>query len=30
VRVNGGWEYQRTCTEGPVFDARNVLWERPA
>jgi dihydroorotate dehydrogenase electron transfer subunit len=23
----GGWEYQRTCTEGPVFDARIVLWE---
>lgn len=30
VRVNGGWEYQRTCTEGPVFDARKVLWEVPA
>jgi dihydroorotate dehydrogenase electron transfer subunit len=23
----GGWEYQRTCTEGPVFDARQVVWE---
>lgn len=23
-----GWEYQRTCTEGPVFDARRVVWER--
>ncbi len=21
------WEYQRTCTEGPVFDARQVVWE---
>jgi dihydroorotate dehydrogenase electron transfer subunit len=23
----GGWEYQRTCTEGPVFDSRQVAWE---
>jgi dihydroorotate dehydrogenase electron transfer subunit len=23
----GGWEYQRTCTEGPVFDARQIAWE---
>ena len=23
----GGWEYQRTCTEGPVFDARQIVWE---
>ena len=22
-----GWEYQRTCTEGPVFDARQIVWE---
>jgi dihydroorotate dehydrogenase electron transfer subunit len=21
------WEYQRTCTEGPVFDSRQVVWE---
>jgi dihydroorotate dehydrogenase electron transfer subunit len=27
VKTSGGWEYQRTCTEGPVFDARNVAWE---
>jgi dihydroorotate dehydrogenase electron transfer subunit len=27
VKVGGGWEYQRTCTEGPVFDARNIVWE---
>ncbi|HTX20685.1 MAG TPA: dihydroorotate dehydrogenase electron transfer subunit [Candidatus Aquilonibacter sp.] len=27
VKVGDGWEYQRTCTEGPVFDARQVLWE---
>jgi dihydroorotate dehydrogenase electron transfer subunit len=29
VKANGGWEYQRTCTEGPVFDSRAVLWEVP-
>lgn len=27
VRTADGWEYQRACTEGPVFDARVVLWE---
>ena len=21
------WEYERTCTEGPVFDSRQILWE---
>lgn len=30
IRTAEGWEYQRTCTEGPVFDARQVLWEVPA
>jgi dihydroorotate dehydrogenase electron transfer subunit len=29
VRNGDGWEYQRSCTEGPVFDSRNVLWEVP-
>ena len=29
VQTAAGWEYQRTCTEGPVFDARTVLWEVP-
>jgi dihydroorotate dehydrogenase electron transfer subunit len=29
IRVGDGWEYQRTCTEGPVFEAREVLWEVP-
>ncbi|MFZ1074277.1 MAG: dihydroorotate dehydrogenase electron transfer subunit [Verrucomicrobiia bacterium] len=29
VKTSDGWEYQRTCTEGPVFDARKVLWEMP-
>jgi dihydroorotate dehydrogenase electron transfer subunit len=29
IRSGGDWEYQRTCTEGPVFDSRHVLWEVP-
>lgn len=27
VKTANGWEYLRTCTEGPVFDARDVAWE---
>lgn len=27
VQTAGGWEYLRTCTEGPVFDSRQVMWE---
>ncbi len=27
VRTSDGWEYQRTCTEGPVFDSRQIVWE---
>jgi dihydroorotate dehydrogenase electron transfer subunit len=27
VKTAAGWEYQRSCTEGPVFDARQVAWE---
>ena len=27
VKTGDGWEYQRTCTEGPVFDARKIEWE---
>jgi dihydroorotate dehydrogenase electron transfer subunit len=27
VKDGDGWEYQRTCTEGPVFDSRKVSWE---
>lgn len=23
----GGWDYRRTCVEGPVFDAAAVVWE---
>ena len=26
IKAGDGWEYQRTCTEGPVFDSRNVVW----
>jgi dihydroorotate dehydrogenase electron transfer subunit len=27
IRAGDGWEYQRTCTEGPVFDSRQIVWE---
>jgi dihydroorotate dehydrogenase electron transfer subunit len=27
VKNGDDWEYQRTCTEGPVFDSRQVMWE---
>jgi dihydroorotate dehydrogenase electron transfer subunit len=27
VRTGQSWEYQRTCTEGPVFEARQIAWE---
>ena len=27
VKSVDSWEYQRTCTEGPVFDARDIVWE---
>lgn len=27
IRKDPGWEYQRTCTEGPVFDSRQIAWE---
>jgi dihydroorotate dehydrogenase electron transfer subunit len=27
IKVGDGWEYQRTCTEGPVFDVRQIAWE---
>jgi dihydroorotate dehydrogenase electron transfer subunit len=27
VRADKGWEYQRTCLEGPVFDARQIEWD---
>jgi dihydroorotate dehydrogenase electron transfer subunit len=24
--ANGGWDYRRTCVEGPVFDSADVVW----
>ena len=27
VRTGADWEYQRTCTEGPVFDSTQIAWE---
>jgi len=27
VKAGNGWEYHRTCTEGPVFDSREIVWE---
>jgi dihydroorotate dehydrogenase electron transfer subunit len=26
IKAAEGWEYQRTCTEGPVFDSRQIVW----
>jgi dihydroorotate dehydrogenase electron transfer subunit len=23
----GGWDYKRTCVEGPTFDAREIVWD---
>jgi dihydroorotate dehydrogenase electron transfer subunit len=27
IKTSAGWEYQRSCTEGPVFDSRVIQWE---
>jgi dihydroorotate dehydrogenase electron transfer subunit len=27
VKAGDAWEYQRTCTEGPVFNARSIMWD---
>jgi dihydroorotate dehydrogenase electron transfer subunit len=27
IKAGDSWEYQRTCTEGPVFDFRQIAWE---
>jgi dihydroorotate dehydrogenase electron transfer subunit len=27
VRDGEGWDYRRTCVEGPVFDARQIVFE---
>jgi dihydroorotate dehydrogenase electron transfer subunit len=24
--ARGDWDYRRTCVEGPVFDARQIVW----
>jgi len=26
VKAGDAWEYQRTCTEGPVYDSRQIVW----
>jgi dihydroorotate dehydrogenase (NAD+) catalytic subunit len=26
IKTAAGWEYQRSCTEGPVFEAEKVAW----
>ncbi len=26
VRQHDGWDYQRTCVEGPIFDAAEIVW----
>ena len=26
IKSGESWEYQRTCTEGPVFDSRQIVW----
>ncbi len=23
---DGGWDYRRTCVEGPIFDAAQIEW----
>lgn len=28
IRDGDGWVWKRSCKEGPVFDAREVLWEK--
>jgi dihydroorotate dehydrogenase electron transfer subunit len=25
-QADGAWDYKRTCVEGPVFDAANIVW----
>ena len=26
ARRDGGWDYKRTCVEGPIFDAEKIEW----
>jgi dihydroorotate dehydrogenase electron transfer subunit len=30
VRTAEGWDYQRVCVEGPVFDADTLIWGDPS
>ena len=25
-QADGGWDYKRTCVEGPIFDAEKIEW----
>ena len=25
-QASGGWDYKRTCVDGPVFDAEEIEW----
>ena len=25
-QADGGWDWKRTCVEGPVFDASEIVW----
>lgn len=25
--LSGGWDYRRTCVEGPIFDANAIVWD---
>ncbi|MEM6469164.1 MAG: dihydroorotate dehydrogenase electron transfer subunit [Planctomycetota bacterium] len=26
-QADGGWDYKRTCVEGPIFEAEKIAWE---
>jgi dihydroorotate dehydrogenase electron transfer subunit len=26
AQTSGGWDYKRTCVDGPVFDADRICW----
>jgi dihydroorotate dehydrogenase electron transfer subunit len=26
-QTDGGWDYRRTCVDGPVFDAERIVWK---
>jgi dihydroorotate dehydrogenase electron transfer subunit len=27
IATKDGWDYRRTCIEGPVFNAADVVWD---